>query len=232
MVSDKSRKRLPPYVSYRTFRNFLEGLQQGIPARIDRSYWGDIYSGSNGTQLVAALRFLGLVDANGIPTAQLRELVSARGNQKSDCLKKICSESFVFLLSNSFDPNQATYSQLEEVFHGMYQVDGDVARKCIKFFIELAGDASLPLSPFITKKSRTAHGNTSIKKSSKKLAARTNQTVKVPQIAESVPGQTWKDKVLDKFPTLDPSWPNEVKMKWFEAFDQLLKRGFSFDGEK
>lgn len=232
MVSDKSRKRLPPYVSYRTFFNFLDGLQQAIPARIDRSYWGDLYSGSNGIQLVSALRFLGLVDANGVPTNQLRDLVSARGIQRSEILKKVCSESFVFLLGNSFNPQQATYSQLEEVFHDLYDVNGDVSRKCIKFFIELAGEAGLPLSPFITKKSRGAHSGIASKKSSKKPPVRTNQNLKVPQVVEIVPGQTWKERLLEKFPSFDPAWPNDVQLKWFEAFDQLLKRGIAMDGDK
>ena len=226
---DKGRKRSPPYVSYRTFLNFLEGLQRGIPARIDRSYWGDILSGSTGTQLVGALRFMGLVDAVGVPTNQLRELIAAKGAQRGEILKKVCSESFVFLLGSAFDPRQATYSQLEEVFNDMYQVDGDVARKCIKFFIELANDAGISLSPFITKKSRTAHGTSTAKKSSKKTAVRTNQNLPVPQAAEIIPRQSWKELLLSKFPSFDPNWPAEVQMKWFQAFDELLKRGFTLD---
>ena len=74
MIDDKGKRTLPPYVSYRTFRNFIDGLQMGIPARIDRSYWGDRYSGSSGTQLMTALRFLGLIDSHGTPTTRLRQL--------------------------------------------------------------------------------------------------------------------------------------------------------------
>jgi hypothetical protein len=33
--------------------------------------------------------------------------------------------------------------------------------------------------------------------------------------------------VLAKFPTFDPTWSDEVKLKWFEAFDTLLKKGSS-----
>jgi hypothetical protein len=32
--------------------------------------------------------------------------------------------------------------------------------------------------------------------------------------------------LLSKFPSFDPTWPNDVQIKWFEAFDELLKRGF------
>jgi hypothetical protein len=30
--------------------------------------------------------------------------------------------------------------------------------------------------------------------------------------------------LLSKFPNFDPSWNDEIKMKWFAAFDELLKR--------
>ena len=49
---------VPPYVPYRTFQTFLEFLQDGIPARIDRSVWGSRFSGSSGTQLMTALKVL------------------------------------------------------------------------------------------------------------------------------------------------------------------------------
>lgn len=232
MVSDRGRKRLPPYVSYRTFLNFLEGLQHGIPARIDRSYWGDRLSGSTGIQLVAALRFLGLVEGDGVPTSQLRELVPAKGAQRAEILKKICTEAFLFLEGSAFNPEQATYSQLDEVFRDLYQVDGDVARKCIKFFIELANDAGIPLSPFITKKSRAVHVSATTKKAAKKSIIRTKQNLKVPQAMEIIPQQSWKELLLAKFPSFDPSWPADVQLKWFEAFDELLKKGFMPQEEK
>jgi hypothetical protein len=30
--------------------------------------------------------------------------------------------------------------------------------------------------------------------------------------------------LLAKFPTLDPAWPDDVKSKWFDAFQQLMER--------
>ncbi len=227
MVIDRNRKRSPPYVSYRSFRTLLEELQRGIPARMDRSYWGDKFSGSTGTQLMSALRFLNLIDSSGIPTSQLKDLVVAKGVIKIDILKKISQESFSFLTSNSFESDKATYAQLEETFHECYQVDRDVARKCIKFFTELANDAGIPLSPYITKKSKNSRHTQIVEKVPKKNGTRTNQNLTIPQNAESVPHpMSWKELLLTKFPNFDPTWPNEVQLKWFEAFDELLKRGF------
>jgi len=227
MVNDRGRKSLPPYVSYRTFRNFFDGLQLGIPARVDRSYWGDRYSGSTGTQLMTALRFLGLIDDSGIPTTRLRQLVSAKGAQRSEILKQIAYTSFDFLSERSLDPQVATYAQLEEAFYNTYQVTGDVARKCIKFFVSLESDAGVSLSTFIMKRSKTIHADSIRKRTTKKTSAGTDRNSVTPLVTESIPPQSaWYEMVLVKFPTFDPTWSDDVKLKWFEAFDALLKRGF------
>ena len=228
MVSDKGRKSLPPYVSYRTFRNFIDGLQQGMPARIDRSYWGDRLSGSNGTQLMTALRFLGLIDSNGIPQTRLRQLVSARGAQRSEILKQVAYTAFSFLAERALDPQVATYAQLEEAFYNTYQVTGDVARKCIKFFVSLESDAGIVLSPFIMKKSKTIRADSVRKRAMKKTSAGTSRNSAIPLAVDSIPDQmTWYEMVLAKFPTFDPTWSDDIKLKWFDAFDALLKRGLS-----
>ena len=233
MVNDRGRKSLPPYVSYRTFRNFVDGLQLGIPARVDRSYWGDRYSGSTGTQLMTALRFLGLIDGNGIPTTRLRQLVSAKGAQRSEILKQIAYISFDFLSERILDPQVATYAQLEEAFYNTYQVTGDVARKCIKFFVSLESDAGVPLSTFIMKKSKTIRADSVRKRATKKMGAGTNRNAAIPLAADPIPAQiAWYEMVLAKFPTFDPTWSDDVKLKWFEAFDILLKRGLASNTDK
>ena len=251
MVKDSGRKRLPPYISYRTFHNFVERLQQGIPSRIDRSYWGEMVSGSNGTQLMSALRFLGLIDASGSPTSRLRQLVSARGEQRPEVLKQITSEAFGFLLHGPLDCQTATYAQMEEVFHNTFELADSVSRKCVKFFVALAGDADVPLSPFITKKVRSMHGSAGTKPAVKRRGTKAKWNLTVPQNLEDIPPEmTWDKMLLAKFPNFDPSWsdevklgwletfdglrfptfnptwPDEVKLKWFEAFDKLLERDF------
>ena len=252
MVKDSTRKRLPPYVSYRTFLNFVERLQQGgIPSRIDRSYWGDRVSGGTGTQLMAALRFLGLIDANGTPSSRLRQLVSAKGAQRTEVLRQITSEAFGFLQQEAFDSQTATYSQLEEVFHRTFELTDSVARKCVKFFVVLASDAGIPLSPFIIKRVRSVRVSSGTKPAIKRRGAKGKRNLIVPLNLEEIPTEvSWDKMMLAKFPTFDPSWSDEVKLgwleafdglkfpafnptwsdeiklKWFEAFDKLLERGF------
>lgn len=229
MVSETTRKRLPPYISYRSFSHFIIWLREGgIPARIDRSFWGQRFSGSNGQQLIAALRFLGLIDSSNIPSPRLRELVSARDNHRGDVLRQICTDAYLFLLGSTFEPQLATYAQLQELFHSVYQLTDDVARKCIKFFTELAQEAGIPLSPFITKKPKKIRSAAGTKKSFRKLVIGTSQNLKIPPTAEEIPQQkTWVEMLLTKFPAFDPGWTDEVKLKWFEGFGELLKMRLS-----
>lgn len=227
MVNERNKKRSPPYVSYRSFLTLIEELQRGLPARLDRSYWGNKFSGSTGTQLMSALRFLNLVDSEGKPTGQLKELVESRGPARTESLRKIIQQSFGFLENNTFESDNATYSQLEEVFKISYQVDRDVARKCIKFFVELANGSGLSLSPFITKKTKNSKTTAALEKVPKRNSPKLIPNYPSQPNMESVPHQvSWKELLLTKFPSFDPSWPSDVQLRWFEAFDELLKRGF------
>jgi len=229
MMVNELKKRLPPYISYRTFHHFIEMLEQdGIPNRIDRSYWGNNYSGSVGTQLLGALHFLGLIDSNNIPTARLKELISRRGSQRNDILRQTTTDAYVFILGNNFDAQKATYDEIDELLHRNFQLTDDVARKCIKFFLSLAQEAGVKVSPFIQKKYRNSGSSTTLKKYSKRLGGRTNKNIAAPIEYDEVPKRTPSGELLSdllaKFPALDPSWPDEVKLKWFDAFFEMLKR--------
>ena len=75
---------------------------------------------------------------------------------------------FGFVLKSSLDLESATYAQLVEVFHNTFQLTDDVSRKCVKFFIAMANDAGIKISPFITKRTRSARTNTGTKVSIQK----------------------------------------------------------------
>ena len=111
MTSEKGRKHLPPYVSYRTFYNFIERLQQHMPSRIDRSYWGELLSGSNGTQLMAALRFLSneLKDKVCIEqTLPEHQTVRANRNKLIHLMVNLLQNSLDALQAKSFNGEQPT----------------------------------------------------------------------------------------------------------------------------
>lgn len=216
LIDEKSRRRLPPYVSYHTFQTFLNSIQPAVPARIDRSFWGKSFSGTTGNQLVAALLFLGLIDINGTPTNRLKLLAGAKDVKKSDILKQTCTEAFDFLFNGAFDPQTATPAQLQKAFQTNYKISSSVNRKCIKFFLDMANEAGIALSPFITKRT------------GKRGPSKTIRNAFAPQNTYELPERSsWDTLLLDKFPSFDPTWSDEVKMKWFTAFDELLRRGLT-----
>ena len=221
---EEGRKHSPPYVSYKTFGSFISQLQPQVPSRIDRSIWGEMFSGSTGTQLMSAMRFLNLIDGNARPTARLRVLPSASGEHRAALLRQVAEESYAFVLKGTLDTQNATYAELEDAFQNSYHMKSDVCRKCIKFFTEISKDAGIPLSPQITKKRKVPRTNSGIKNANKIVGTRTNNKLVVPikesKIPELLP---WHQMLADKFPHFDPAWNDDIKKKWFEAYFELFK---------
>jgi hypothetical protein len=235
---NSGRKHLPPYVSYRTFHNFIERLQQqGTPQRIDRSYWSTTLSGSTGPQLMAAMRFLGLIDTHDKPTEKLKLLVPAEGERRLQLIQNIAAEAFGFVLKGNLDIGNATYAQLEEAFYSNFNLTDDVRRKCVKFFIAMAGDGGMTISPHIIKHTRSARNGVAGRAVAKKNIPKSSQNLKVtqtkkvpqeksmPQSVEELPDNSAiLIKLIDKFPDFDPSWNDELKLKWIATFDELFQK--------
>ncbi|MDP7194346.1 MAG: DUF5343 domain-containing protein, partial [Dehalococcoidia bacterium] len=122
---------IPPYVAYKTFRNFLEFLKDNFPSRIDRSVWGPRYSGTSGQQLMTALKVLNLIDENGIPKEILTHLVNSEGENRRSILRRILMNTYEPIFK--IDLTKATKSQFHEVFKSFNTKEG-VIIKCEAFF--------------------------------------------------------------------------------------------------
>ena len=232
-MTTSNSKTLPPYVSYRTFWNFLDGLQAAVPARVDRSFWGDKLSGSSGGQLIAALKYLKMIDGNGVPTLRLKQIVLTKGAQKANLLKQLTQEAYPFFLTE-LEPANATYAQMEEKLKEHFQIAPDVGRKCIKFYIGLALDGAITLSPFVTRKSKAIRTSGPARKPKRipsrngdsvgELAADPPPTNEQLAFPPSPPVQPLGQMLMSKFPDFDPLWTDEVKLRWFQAFDELIQK--------
>ena len=140
----------PPYTSYRTFKTFIEDLHEhGVPSRIDRSVLTR-FSGVVGTQLMHALRFLGLIEDDGRPTERLKGLVKAHGTGN-------WSERFLELLRHEYAPmfaidlETATPSHFSEAFRKAFPAADAVVQKCVTFFLYAANDAGVKISGRVLK---------------------------------------------------------------------------------
>ena len=139
---------IPPYIAYRTFRNFLVQIEkQGVPGRIDRSVLAH-KSGSVQSQLLLALRFLGLIHESGTPTDDLKELLTGIQRQRMAHFKSLLERSYPFVFGSGFDVETATSDQTEELF-GRTGASGETLRRCISFFVAAAKESGIRVSAYI-----------------------------------------------------------------------------------
>jgi hypothetical protein len=140
----------PPYTSYRTFKTFIEDLHEhGVPSRIDRSVLTR-FSGVVGTQLMHALRFLGLIEDDGRPTQRLKELVDAHatGHWPEKLLERLRQE---YAPMFAIDLETATPSHFNEAFRRAFPAAEAVVQKCVTFFLYAANDAGVKISGRVLK---------------------------------------------------------------------------------
>ena len=141
--------RTPPYTSYRTFKTFIEDLHEhGVPTRIDRSVLTR-FSGVVGTQLMHALRFLGLVDDQAHPTQRLKELVDAHGGRWPERLLELLRREYAPIFA--IDLGTATPSHFNETFRKAFPAADAVVQKCVTFFLYAASDAGVKISGRVLK---------------------------------------------------------------------------------
>jgi hypothetical protein len=140
----------PPYTSYRTFKTFIEDLHEhGVPSRIDRSVLTR-FSGVVGTQLIHALRFLGLIEDHGRPTERLKELVSAHGaGHWPEKLLALLRQGYAPMFA--IDLETATPSHFNEAFRRAFPAADAVVQKCVTFFLYAASDAGVKISSRVLK---------------------------------------------------------------------------------
>jgi len=217
----EEKKWAPPYVSYKTFLNFLERLQVGIPTRIDRSVLST-YSGAIQSHLFSTLKYLHLISPLGIPTDRLTKLVHAEGAARQTIFKDILVTSYQFLFKDGVDLQRITSDELQKLFD-KEGVSGGTLPKAIKFFVEATKYAGIQLSPYIGKIRVT--GSRSTGPRGKKTNGEKQNDI-FPHEGPLTQGQAgdtpWQQLLLAKFPSLDPAWPDEVKTKWFDSFNQLM----------
>ena len=207
------KNNIPPYVAFKTFQTFLEFLSEDMPSRIDRSVWVNRFSGSNGTQLMTAIKFFELVDSDGIPSADFQNLISKDINIQKKTLRKILYKFYDHIFR--LDLGSATKYQFREAFRKFGTKEG-VLVKCESFFIQAAKFSQIDLSSHILAR---RHNN------NEKLKSQTNSNSQsVSYKKNSFEKNTNIVKIiLDKYPEFDPSWTPEVQRAWIESLTKLYE---------
>ena len=233
MVDASSRsasKTKPPYTSFQSIKTLIQGFKEhDVPGRIDRSVLGN-FSGAVGSQIMTALKFMDLIDGSNHPTEALRNLVrSYGGDEWSPALANIVRESYKPLFELNLET--ASPAQFNECFRSIYSGTDEVQRKSITFFLNAAREAGIKVSAYIMKnKKPRANGGArkprAAKPASEKAEVSDVDPLRGQKGRDSGSTDTridnFKKELLDKFPTFDPSWPDNIKTEWFKSFEQFM----------
>jgi len=147
------KKLSPPYISWKTFINYLESMRQAIPPRIDKSMMTRL-SGINQSLMMSTLLYLGLIDKDGILSTALTQLIENSAPEKraefKTTLNKVLQSSYYFLFdtTGAFDLATSSSGDLDKKFEAQ-GISGQTVGKCEAFFITAAKDAGIKLSPYI-----------------------------------------------------------------------------------
>jgi len=224
---------LPPYVSFQSVKTALAQFKEHVtPDRIDRSVLAN-FSGAVGGQILTAFRFLGLTDEGGHSTDTLRALVKAYGTDEwpitlASVIRKAYAPIFTLNLTS------CSPGQFMEKFKATYQGADEVIRKSVTFFLNASSDAQIPISTFIMKARKPRSGPVKKRPRNPIAPARHGENTagddegedddedETPPAALLAP--EFMKQLLEKFPTFDPAWPEQVQAKWFDAFEHLMAR--------
>lgn len=148
--------KVPVYLSFKTFQSAIQNLRtHGLPAKIDRSTF-DSRSGQEQTQIISALKFLGLIDEGNHTQNVLRELKEVAENSPEE--KSLLALLLQHRYAKVFDLDlvNTTPNALEAAI-GEYGATGTTRDRAVRFFIKAAEHAGIQLSSRLTKglRSRT-----------------------------------------------------------------------------
>jgi hypothetical protein len=176
---DKEKATSPPYISFVTFSNLITWLEtEGVPIKFDRSFWGKKFGGGLGLQLMAGMRFLGLLK-DDYTQQQLGEIVKARGDERKKLLVDMLQKAY-----SAVDFSQlagGTPSMLKDWF-AKYNLDGSTDRKARSFFINACKAYGIPLSNVLKKAARNKQTGGTINRE-KKLEKEKTNPLEVPKVA-------------------------------------------------
>jgi len=137
IVPKSNMRRLPAYVSWSAFVRAVDLLGPRAPEEVNNQSFGDM-SVSTVSQMLQAFRFLGLVDAGGEATSDLRLLVE-HPDSRQGVVAKVLRQSYPDLLGDGMPIRAATV----EEFVSRTGLQPATQRKAVKFFLNAAAYASI-----------------------------------------------------------------------------------------
>ena len=250
-MKDAGRGFRPPYVTYATWARVLDDVGERKPTRMDSSYYRELgLSDSTGVTVKAALSFLGLVERDTIATEKLLELASSEGDDRQRLIKQIV-DGVLHPHRRRGRPGARNHGPPPGGLRGCGR-RGNVGQKCVTFFLALAKDAGMTLSPGLLTRSRVgmprrreagpvggSRGTAAAARGRsprRSGAAASHLASKLPAFDPGWPKEVRDEWMahhltlqataawMDKFPSLKDEWSDEFKARWLESWKEVLNR--------
>jgi hypothetical protein len=148
------------YLPFRTFLSAIDSLEHGIPKQIDRTIWRS-QSGIVQGQIMIALRFFGLLDDEDKPTPALHRFVDGK-DKRPELIRALLHYAYRDLIDR--DLTKMTPKMLDEAME-QYSVTGDTKKKAVRFFLQAAKFAEVPMHPLLSGQIRNTMGRKPRRKS-------------------------------------------------------------------
>jgi hypothetical protein len=159
MSTDTAKHPLPPYAAFATLKNFTAAFRTtGLPSRIDKTVMSKL-SGAAQSRVTLALKYLGLVNPDGTPTNKLTVLVTGKEDEVKKQWSDLARVSYAFVFRDGFKLESATVAQLNERFDAIEGLSGDTTRKAMAFFLQMATEGGMTISPFLSSSQRRGSGS-------------------------------------------------------------------------
>lgn len=140
------KKSPPPYVTYKSFSNFINGLREtGMPTHLTRSMLPGSNSGK--ATMSASLRALGLINGEDEPKPLMNRLTDPTESY-GKVLNEMLFSTYDFLSDPAFDIKNTTTEKVVEKFKAA-GAQGSTITKCMAFLLPACQDAEIEVSRYV-----------------------------------------------------------------------------------
>jgi hypothetical protein len=166
MADDANNKSLPvPYISWKTFTAFISSVHGKVPAQIDSSILKSM-SGTARSQLLSALKFLKLIDADGTTQDSLKKLADAfNGEQWKPALAIFLRHSYSKVVGD-LNLETATPAMLRQRFQNNGSIEGGTIDMALRFYLSALKEADVKFSDHLVVRQRAPKGSGTRKRGS------------------------------------------------------------------
>ena len=145
----KERQVTAPYATWTALTRFLDEMaEKGVPQQIDRTVMSRM-SGANQSAIRVTMSFMGLTDADGVPTMALKALVAKHGQGKEweDALRAVVIAAYEPVIGD-LSLKTGTSEQLWKCFKERGNVSGSTHIRAVRFFLAAAKDLGVKHSRY------------------------------------------------------------------------------------